>query len=98
MCGGDCEAGAVVYQRTGGALDDGLGVHVLRAQDAELVAAHPVGGATAGDEAAELLAESREQDISGGMAEEVVVVLEAVEVEHSEDMRSLILGGGSQVV
>ena len=98
VCSGDREAGAVVCQRASGALDDGLRVRILRAQDAELVAAHPVGRATAGDEAAELLAEASEQGISGGMAEGIVVVLEAVEVEHGEDMRRLLLEDGCQVV
>ena len=98
MCSGDREAGAVVCKRAGGALDDGLRVRVLRAQDAELVAAHPVRRATAGDEAVELLAEAREQRIAGGMAEGIVVVLEAVQVEHGEDMRRLLLEGRCEVV
>ena len=94
----DREAGTVVCQRAGGALDDGFRVGVLRAQDAELVAAHPVGRATARDEADELLAEASEQSIARGMAEGIVVVLEAVQVEHGEDVRRLLLERGLQVV
>ena len=98
MCSGDGEAGAVVRKGAGGALDDGLGVRVLRAQDAELVAAHPVRRATARDEAVELLAEARQQGVAGGMAEGIVVVLEAVQVEHGEDVRRLLVEGRCEVV
>ena len=71
---------------------------VLRAQDAELVAAHPVRRAAAGDEAGELLAQPGEQHVAGGMAEEIVVLLEAVEVEQGEDVGRLALDRGLQVV
>ena len=78
----DREAVAVVCKRVDCARDDGVRVHVLRAEDAELVAAHPVRRAAAGHEAGELLAEPGEQHVAGGMAEEIVVLLEAVQVEQ----------------
>ena len=56
MGSGDLEAATMVCKGTGGALDDGLGVRVLGAQNAELVAAHPVRRATTRDEAVQLLA------------------------------------------
>ena len=68
-----------------GAGDDELGLgQVVRDDDAELVAAHPVGMSAARDELAEVLAEPREQRVARGMPERVVVVLEAVQVEEHE--------------
>ncbi len=53
-------------------------------EHAELVAAHPVGGAVGGDDRPQLVAEARQQGVAGGVAEGVVVALEAVEVVQHE--------------
>ena len=74
-------------ESAGGALDGRLGGESVGAEDAELVAAHPVGRAAAPDEEAELLAEPAQQHVAGRMAERVVVLLEPVEVEEREDAR-----------
>ena len=50
--------------------------------DAELVAAEPVGAAVAVHGVREPLAEPHQQAVAGGVAEGVVVLLEAVEVEQ----------------
>ena len=61
--------------------------------DAELVAAGPVGAAAElGDRVGERRAEAQQQRVAGEVAEGVVVVLEAVEVEHRQHDRRL--GGG----
>ena len=77
-------------ERGGGALDeaawaggDGLG------EDADLVAAEPVGAAVAGDCVGEPARDTTEQRVAGGVAERVVVGLEAVEVEDDENDRIL---------
>ena len=54
-------------------------------EDAELVAAEPVGRAAAGDAPAQPFAEPVEQRVAGGVAERVVVGLEAVEVEQQQE-------------
>ena len=53
-------------------------------EDAELVAAQPIGPPVALDAAVERLAQAREQRVAGEVAEGVVVALEAVEVEEQE--------------
>ena len=53
-------------------------------QDAELVAAQAVGAAVARDRGGEIGAEALQQRVAGGVAEGVVVLLEAVEVEEGE--------------
>ena len=47
---------------------------------------------------AQVAAEAGEQGVAGGVAEGVVVVLEAVEVEQREDERALQLGVGERIV
>ena len=55
---------------------------------AELVAAQPVGLAVGRDRSGQLGSEAGEQGVAGGMAEGVVVALEAVEVEEHQQARS----------
>ena len=96
----DREAAARLAQRGDGALDDrvgGGGGHL--AEDAELVAAEAVGSRVAALELApELAGEVREQPVARGMAEGVVVLLEAVEVEHREQPGALGGGDGERAV
>ena len=81
------EALAVLAQRALGARDHELGLRAVVAHDdAELVAAHPVGVAAPRDEAREVVAEPAEQRVAGGVAERVVVLLEAVQVEERRDV------------
>ena len=54
-------------------------------EDAELVAAEPVGRSAARDAPAQPVAEPVEQRVAGAVAERVVVGLEAVEVEQQEE-------------
>ena len=78
VCGADRKAGtalgerrdAVEHQRIVG----GRGIE----QDAELVASHPVGGSVPGDAGAQLVAQPFQQGVARGVAEGVVVALEAV--------------------
>ena len=58
-------------------------------QRAEFIAAHPVRGPAAVEVRGEFSSEALQQRVAGGMAEVVVVVLEAVEVEHHEHERVL---------
>ena len=79
----DRERVAVLAQRLdrGGAC--GVGVRP-RDEDAELVAAQPIGLARLGDRVGEPPAEAREQRIAGLMAERVVVDLESVQIEERQ--------------
>src|SRR5206468_7529734 len=86
----DVEALAALAERLCNPVDVGLG---LRQQHAELVAAHPVRRAGRLDRRRELPRETRQQGISGGMAERVVVCLEAVEIEKHEHPRLLLARG-----
>ena len=61
-----------------------VGLGVALEQDAELVAAETVGAAVAGDGGLEVGAEALQERIAGHVAEGVVVLLEAVEVEERE--------------
>ena len=84
----DAEAPAVLAERGRGARDDLRRIGVAHAgEDAELVAAHAVGGAVAGDRLREAAAEALEQHVAGDVAEGVVVGLEAVEVVEREHLR-----------
>ena len=81
--GVDAEALALLAQRLGRAHERGggaLGGH----EHAELVAAHPERAADALDGAGEAAAEVLDQHVAGDVAEDVVVGLEAVEVEQRE--------------
>ena len=62
-------------------------LHEVRQQHAELVSAQPVAGPVPSHGSCEALAEAREQRIAGDMAEGVVVLLEAVEVEEAKERR-----------
>ncbi len=63
----------------GGGRDERAGIlKVVRREQAELVAARPVGDRPARGRAGEVLAEPRQQRVAGGMAEGVVIGLEAV--------------------
>jgi hypothetical protein len=70
----ECQRGAVEHLPEVGA--------ALFEERAELVAAHPEHVGAVAEEGAQLAAEARQQDVAGGVAEGVVVVLEAVEVEQ----------------
>ena len=90
---GDAEALAVLGERAGGATDDRLGDLVAgREQRAELVAAHPVGAAAALQVVLKGGAQPHEQRVAGGVAEGVVVLLEAIEVEEHEHQRVAVVG------
>ena len=58
-------------------------------QRAELVAAHAEDGPARAEVLAQVAAQAGQQDVAGGVAEGVVVVLEAVEVEQREHERGL---------
>ena len=95
---GDGEALAALGQRAGGAGDDRVGDLVARVEErAELVAAHPERAAAAGQVGREVAAEADEQRVARGVAEGVVVVLEAVEVEEDEHERAGVVGLGQQL-
>ena len=64
------------------------GAHGRVEQDAELVAAEPVGDAAIADTVGQLRGEAHEQRVAGDVAEGVVVGLEAVEVEEHERHRT----------
>ncbi len=59
-------------------------------QHAELIAAKPVGLAASGDGCRERGAKSRQEHVAGGVAEAVVIALEAVEIEDHERERPLL--------
>ena len=81
-----------------GARDDRVGDLVARVeQRAELVAAHPERAAAAGQVGREVAAEADEQRVARRVAEGVVVVLEAVEVEEHEHERAGVVGLGQQL-
>ena len=83
MRGADLEALAVLGQRARGAASArDARVAARRRSDAELVAAEAVGVAARADAPRRLRAEPRQQRVAGGVAEGVVVALEAVEVEQ----------------
>ena len=88
--GGDREAVAALAQRGAGA---GGQLVVLvgrrRGQDAELVAAHAIGAAAPVDRAHQGAAEAGQQRVPGRMAVDVVIGLEAVEVEEQQQERVL---------
>ena len=95
--GGDVEALAVLGERVDRAPDDRVEApEPAVEQQAELVAAEPVGGAAALDRAGQRAAEPREQRVARRMPERVVVGLEAVEVE--EQQRAGVLVGVDQGV
>ena len=86
-------ASPVSRQRGCGERDDGLGAGRLdRGQDAELVTAHPVRVADSVHRGREALAEAGEERVAGRVAERVVVLLEAVEVEECEHDTALAAG------
>ena len=96
---GDGEALAALGQRACGARDDRVGDLVARVEErAELVAAHPERAAAAGQVGREVAAEADEQRVAGGVAEGVVVVLEAVEVEQDEHERVGVVGLGQHAL
>ena len=64
-------------------------------QRAELVAAQPVGAARPGDGVGEPRGQPHEQLVAGGVAEGVVVLLEAVEVEEEQRARRPRLASAS---
>ena len=77
----------------GGARGDALVVEGARGQQhAELVAAHAVGGAGAGDVVGELGPQALQQRVAGRVAVGVVVVLEAVEVEERQHRARAMAG------
>ena len=89
----DLEPFAPLGESGAGAVDERLGLAVLDSgEEAELVAAEPVGRAVRAGHGRELLAEPREQRVAGRVAERVVVALEAVEVEEHEKRRPDGLG------
>ena len=59
-------------------------------EQAELVAAHPVDAAEALGRRLQALGQADEQRVAGRVAEAVVVLLEAVEVEEREQLRPLV--------
>jgi hypothetical protein len=65
-----------------------------RGEQAELVAAHPVDAPQAVRHGFQALGKADEQRIAGGMAEAVVVLLEAIEVEEREHALALVVGAG----
>ena len=87
--GGDGEPAAVFAEGLGGRRDDrGGGVGVHRGQDAELIPTEPVGAAAVvGHGLLQGLGQPDEQGVAGGVAEAVVVALEAVEVEQHQQQR-----------
>ena len=73
--------------------DNGFGAGRLdRGQDAELVTTHPIGGADSIDGGRQALTEPGKKGVARRMAERVVVLLEAVEVEEREDDVALAAG------
>jgi hypothetical protein len=86
---GDREAVAVLAQRVAGGLDRVEDPGRLGAREhAELVAAHPVGGPAGGHRGLQACGEAGQQRVAGGVAEGVVVGLEAVEVEDRQHDRA----------
>ena len=83
MCSRDREAVAVVRKRAGRARDDDHPRSASPCKGCRTRRRPSCRPATAGDEAGELLAEAREQSVACGMAEGIVVVLEAVQVEQA---------------
>ncbi len=82
-----------IGQRGCGERDDGFGAGRLdRGQDAELVTAHPVGVADSVHGGRQALAEAGEKRVARRMAERIVVLLEAVEVEECEHNAALAAG------
>ena len=67
-------------------------VRLDRGEHAELVAAHPVGVADPVDGVRQALAEAGQQRVARWMAERVVVLLEAVEIEEREHDAALAAG------
>ncbi len=93
MRAADGERVAGVRQRGGGERDNGFGARRLdRGEDAELVSAHPVGVADPVHGGPQALAEAGEKRVARWMAERVVVLLEAVEVEEREHDAALAAG------
>jgi hypothetical protein len=92
--GGHGEALPRLGQGAGRAVEDRLDL-VLAGRDegAELVAAEAVGLAVLGDGELELRPEAGQEGVAGEVAEGVVVVLEAVEVEEQEDPRRAVARG-----
>src|SRR4051794_6039883 len=92
--GPDREAGAAIGEGGLGGLDDHVGFRLAdRGEHAELVAAEAVGPAPGNRRGGQIGAEALEQLVAGGVAEAVVVRLEAVEVEEGKDMGSPVLAG-----
>ena len=89
--GVDPEALALLAQRLAGAHERGGGA-VGRDEHAELVAAHPERAADALHRAGQAAAEVLDQHVAGDVPEDVVVGLEAVEVEQREPPRAARLG------
>ena len=84
--GRDREPVAVLGER-GGRPELDLRARAGVGQHAELVAAEAIGAPVGLNAALECLAQAREQRVAGKVAEGVVVVLEAVEVEEQEHRR-----------
>ena len=84
----DLEALAALVQRRGAGRENGVdAVAAGRDQHAELVAAEPVGVADVADSLGQPRREPHQQAVAGGVAEGVVVLLEAVEVEQEQGAR-----------
>jgi hypothetical protein len=83
---GDGEALALLAEGGCRGVDQRTGPHARRGADnAELVAAHPIRAAATGDGGLEAPGEMQEQRIPRRVAERVVVELESVEVEEDQD-------------
>ena len=91
--GGDGESVAMLGQR-GGRRELDLRAGAGVGEHAELVAPETIGPAMGPDAALECLAQAREQRVAGEVAEGVVVVLEAIEVEEQQHRRVGGPGGG----
>jgi hypothetical protein len=90
---GDHEALAFVAERGGRRVDQGARPDArCRADHAELVTAHPIRARAPRDCVTEVRGETDEQRVARGVAERVVVGLEAVEVEQDQSERMLAVG------
>ena len=95
----DLEGVAGVAERLGGQQQQLVALAGRdRGEQAELVAAHPVDAAEALGRRLQALGQADEQRVAGRVAEAVVVLLEAVEVEEREQLRPLVAHDGHRVV
>ena len=84
VAGRHAEGLALLLERVRDEVREIRRVGVVRDERGELRAVETVGGATRGDEPAEVAADPAQEGVAGGPAEGVVVVLEADEVEDDQ--------------